>query len=288
MVNGLSEKGREGFLDGSADFDTDTISAGLLDLGTADVGIKAISGATNASPIVITATSHGFSNGDIVFIDGVGGNLAANGKWKIANVTANTFELTRVDDGVNVTGSASYTSGGYAVCLGPSASGDNWDDFSAALVGSLVNLASKTVTAGVADAADVTFTAVSGNTVEAVALIKNTGTESTSRFLGLWTGKIMVTLAADAAVSATTIWVEKLPEAIASGTVLIFSNGKSATLSAQANAGARSISVNALSDAITAGHVALAPVLNSGLPVTPNGGNITVAWSSGDNRIFKL
>src|SRR6266550_8917026 len=93
MVNALFEKGREGFLDGTYNW-TQAISAALLDLNTADVGIKAITGATNATPIVITATAHGFTNGDLVFVDGVGGNLAANGLWKIANVAANTFELT--------------------------------------------------------------------------------------------------------------------------------------------------------------------------------------------------
>jgi hypothetical protein len=53
-----------------------------------------ITGATNATPIVITATAHGLANGDVVEIQGVGGNTAANGTWTIANVTTNTFSLT--------------------------------------------------------------------------------------------------------------------------------------------------------------------------------------------------
>lgn len=76
-------------------------------------------------------------------------------------------------------------------------------------------LASKTTTAGVADAADKTFTAVTGDQAESIDGYKHTGTESTSN--------------------------------------LIF-NIDTAT----------------------------------GLPVTPNGGDITVAWDSGANRIFKL
>lgn len=288
MVNALFEKGREGFLDGTCDWDTNTISIALLDTGTADVGIKAITAASNATPIVVTATSHGFTNGDIVYCDGIGGNLAANGLFKIANQATNTFELTRLD-GTNVVGSAAYTSGGYAVNLGPGAAGDNWDDFDGALVGAKVTLASPTVTAGVADMADAVFTSVTGASVECLAIFKDTGTASTSRMIALITGKFLVEVGADAASSATTIWLTKpLPAAIANSTVLTFSNGKAATLSAGANAGDRSLTVSALANAISAGNVALAPATGSGLPVTPNGGNINVTFDNGANKIFKL
>jgi hypothetical protein len=57
-------------------------------------GGQAITGATNATPIVITANSHGLQNGDVVYISEVGGNTAANGTWVVANVAANTYELT--------------------------------------------------------------------------------------------------------------------------------------------------------------------------------------------------
>jgi hypothetical protein len=285
MVNALFEKGREGFLDGTLDWDTQAFSAALLDLNTADVGIKAITGATNATPIVITATAHGFTNADLVFIDGVGGNLAANGLWKIANQAANTFELTNPVSGGNAVGSAAYTSGGYAVCMGPSASGDNWDDFDGALVGAKVALGSPTVTAGVADAADVTFTAVSGASVEATIIFRDTGTASTSRVVCLQTGKHIVT--ADATLSAgTTLVVEPVSAAIPNGTVLTFSTGQTATVNAVVNAGDRAITV--LSTTITSGGRALAPATGSGYPVTPNGGNISLAFDNGANRIFKL
>lgn len=60
-----------------------------------DMGESAVSitGATNASPIVITAASHGFSTGDIVFIHGVLGNTAANGTWAITKVDDDSFSL---------------------------------------------------------------------------------------------------------------------------------------------------------------------------------------------------
>jgi hypothetical protein len=92
---------------------------------------------------------------------------------------------------------------------------------SAAKVGTPQTLGSKTVSAGVADAADVTHTAVSGNSVEAIVLWKDGGGGGTS-------------------ASGTT---DPLICYIDTAT---------------------------------------------GLPVTPNGGDITIAWDSGTNRIFKL
>jgi hypothetical protein len=77
------------------------------------------------------------------------------------------------------------------------------------------NLASKTVTAGVADAADVTVSAVSGDQFESIDIYQDSGVEATSRLI---------------------------------------CNIDTAT----------------------------------GLPCTPNGGDITVQFDSGANKIFKL
>jgi hypothetical protein len=73
-----------------------------------------ITGATSADPVVVTATSHGYSNGDEVFISSVGGMTEINGNfYLVADKTANTFELTDVDgDDVDGTGFTTYTSGG--------------------------------------------------------------------------------------------------------------------------------------------------------------------------------
>lgn len=93
---------------------------------------------------------------------------------------------------------------------------DNLDDIAgAARVATSDALATKTVTLGVADAADKTWSSVSGDPSEEIVGYKHTGVESTSR--------------------------------------LIF-NIDTAT----------------------------------GLPVTPNGGDITVSWDDGANKIFKL
>lgn len=103
--------------------------------------------------------------------------------------------------------------GTYTVNL---ATHDNLDDVDAgARVATSGNLAGKTSTAGVADADDVTFTAVSGSSAEAVVLYKHTGVESTSKLI-------------------------------------------------------------AYIDSAT------------GLPVSPNGGDITVQWAAGASKIFKL
>ena len=59
-----------------------------------------------------------------------------------------------------------------------------WSTISANLLNTSQTLGSKSVTAGVFDAADVTFTAVtSGSTVKAVVIWKDTGTASTSPLL---------------------------------------------------------------------------------------------------------
>ena len=89
------------------------------------------------------------------------------------------------------------------------------DSPAAGRVATSANLTSKTVTAGVADAADVTLSAVSGDQSEALVIYKDTGVESTSTLI-------------------------------------------------------------AYIDTAT------------NLPVTPNGGDITIQWDSGANKIFKL
>ena len=135
MANALYDHGREGFLDGSIDWDTDDIRAILIDIAdyTVDLDLH-----------------------------------------------------------------------------------DNLDDIpGAARVAVSGALTGKTVTDGVADAADVTWSSVTGDECEAIVLYKHTGTESTSRLI-------------------------------------------------------------AYIDSAT------------GLPVTPNGGDIEVQWAATADKIFKL
>ena len=78
-----------------------------------------------------------------------------------------------------------------------------------------VTLTGKATTGGAADAADVTFSAVSGPSIEALILYRDTGTEATSPLLA---------------------WIDTA----------------------------------------------------TGLPITPNGGDIVVTWDNGTNKIFRL
>lgn len=70
---------------------------------------KNITAITNANPAVVTSAAHGYSNGDRVVINSVGGMLEVNNQeFQIANVTTDTFEL----QGINSAGFEAYTSGG--------------------------------------------------------------------------------------------------------------------------------------------------------------------------------
>ena len=73
-----------------------------------------ITGVTQASPGVVTAAGHGFSNGDEIYIDGIVGMTELNGKnFKVANATADTFTLQCLfGNDVNTTGYSAYVSGG--------------------------------------------------------------------------------------------------------------------------------------------------------------------------------
>lgn len=80
--------------------------------------VKTITGISNANPCVVTATAHGFSNGDEVALSGIAGGIGTylnNRNFKIANVTTNTFSLQYMGGGaVDSTAFGGYTSGGSA------------------------------------------------------------------------------------------------------------------------------------------------------------------------------
>ncbi len=64
-----------------------------------------------------------------------------------------------------------------------SAAHDMWDDASAAVVGTPQTIANTTVTDGLFDGDNVTFSAVSGDACEAIIIYIDTGTPSTSRLV---------------------------------------------------------------------------------------------------------
>lgn len=92
---------------------------------------KTISGATKANPGVITATAHGFSNGDRVLIHSVVGMTELNGNvYTVTNKAANTFELYDASGNkVDTSGFTTYDSGGKAIRMPatfPTATGNDY------------------------------------------------------------------------------------------------------------------------------------------------------------------
>ena len=77
---------------------------------------KTITAVTKANPGVLTSNSHGFSNGEEIYITGVGGMTELNGRnFIVANVTTNTFTLKDAfAANINTTSFTTYTSGGTA------------------------------------------------------------------------------------------------------------------------------------------------------------------------------
>ncbi len=66
-----------------------------------------VTGATNATPIVVTSVAHGKLNGDMVTIVGATTNTAANGDWVVTAKTADTFTLVDLQ-GNNSVGNGVY------------------------------------------------------------------------------------------------------------------------------------------------------------------------------------
>ena len=89
-----------------------------------------LTGATNASPIVITASGHGLATRDRAHVRNVLGNTAANGGGTITRINVNSFSLDGStgngiyipgtgefrEDGVAVAVQSSGTVGGQAIC----------------------------------------------------------------------------------------------------------------------------------------------------------------------------
>lgn len=80
----------------------------------ADAPIRDITAITQATPGVVTAAGHGFSDGDVVWLSGVAGMTAVNQRYYVvASAATDTFALTTLDgSGVDTTGYSAYSSGG--------------------------------------------------------------------------------------------------------------------------------------------------------------------------------
>src|SRR5205814_1762140 len=72
-------------------------------------GPRAITAASNATPIVITSAGHGLAVGNYVSISGVQGNTAANGTWYVSAVpSSSTFTIQTLSK-TNTAGNGAYT-----------------------------------------------------------------------------------------------------------------------------------------------------------------------------------
>lgn len=80
---------------------------------------QAVTSSTDATPIVITKTLHGFSTGDLVIISGHATNIAANGMFKITVLTADTFSLQDYNTGANIAGSGAGAGSGGVMVVAP-------------------------------------------------------------------------------------------------------------------------------------------------------------------------
>lgn len=71
--------------------------------------IADITGITAANPPVVTSAAHGYSNGDVIYIDAVAGMSDVNDRsYTVASAATNTFELSGIDG----SGWDAYSSGG--------------------------------------------------------------------------------------------------------------------------------------------------------------------------------
>lgn len=80
---------------------------------------QAVTSSTDATPIVVTKATHGYSTGDLVIINGHATNLAANGLYKVTVLSSSTFSLQDVDSGANIAGSGGGAGTGGVVALAP-------------------------------------------------------------------------------------------------------------------------------------------------------------------------
>jgi hypothetical protein len=98
------------------EFGNQTMRVYRNDLQVLDASAKTITAITKANPGVVTSASHGFGNGDEVYVDSIGGMTELNGRnYLVANASTNTFTLQDLfGNNIDTTSFTTYTSGGTA------------------------------------------------------------------------------------------------------------------------------------------------------------------------------
>jgi hypothetical protein len=284
MSNILFKQGKQNIGNKAVAFNADTFKATLLTMSSAAGKIALISSSTNASPIVVTTTgSHGYVANDVVVIGGHTTNTAANGTWVVGTTTSTTFQLLTLLDSNNSTGNGVGGATGWCIDI---TTANVLTDVSANSNGTDPSLAGVTNTGGVINASAWSWTNLTATKSWAVAVYDS----SASNDLIAWIdGYYQVYVVTQAAATATAIAVQRLPVQIANGTVLVFSDGASATLTAQANVGDTSLAVSSLAAIVHRQATADAPTLAAGLPFTPaSGGGLTLNVDTGTNKLFVI
>ena len=83
------------------------------------VTAQAATSSTDATPIVVTKASHGYSTGNLVQINGHTTNIAANGIFKITVLSSSTFSLQNHVSGADIAGSGAGAGSSGVLVLAP-------------------------------------------------------------------------------------------------------------------------------------------------------------------------
>ena len=161
---------------------SDALKAILIDctLMTQSSKFKTITAATNASPTVLTVSATPPANGDRVTISGAIGNTAINGRFEVANLSGNTFQLINIISRAAINGNGVFSGTCYMWNLTTNQFLSHID--AAAIIATSGNLASKTFTLGVFSFAAFTWSAVTtGHTCAAVGFYDSTPSTDATR-----------------------------------------------------------------------------------------------------------
>ena len=185
MANAIYEAQRELALGAGLDWVSQDYRAALVDLDTADGFGIAVTGATNATPIVITVATAP-ATGSVVSIQGITGNTNANGHFRVTNLTGTTFSIQDYVTDVNVAGNGVF--GGADPNFFRLDGDINLDDIPGGARHAILTstITGKAIVNGAADSDDWTWSSVpadGGDDSDLVVVYEHTGVEATSRLL---------------------------------------------------------------------------------------------------------
>ncbi len=186
MANAIYEQEREDALGSGLGWVAGDFRAVLVKLDSAAGFGIAITDATNATPIVITCAAAP-PTGAVVSISGVLGNLAANGHFRVTNLTGTTFSIQRYLENDNVAGSGVFDDADDPVFVRLDGAQFLSDIPGGARLATLPSsITGKAIVAAAADCDNWTWLAVGpdgGNDGDAVVVYEDTGVEGTSELL---------------------------------------------------------------------------------------------------------